>query len=460
MRSFTLSKITAEIKACLALAIPLAGAQLSQSATAFVDTLMMGWLGRDTIAAGGLGATTFNTLLIIGMSIAGAVSPLVAEAYGAGQPNRVERVVRQGFWLALLLAIPATVLLWNAAPLLQRLGQGADTVALSERYLRAIAWGFFPSMGFAVLRHFVSALSLTRPIIITIIGGTLLNITGNYILMLGKFGFPALGIAGLGWASTLSMWATFLGLSAYVLSQSHFKIYRPFQDLHRFEWRVFRELLRVGLPIGGLSVVEVGLFSVTTILMGQLGTVPLAAHQIALQTVALSFMVPLGISFATTVRVGQQLGQGDPKAAQLAGYVGIALSGLFMCIMGTLFWTLPEQIVSLYLNVNDPANADVVPLAKALLAVAAVFQIADGIQVTAAGALRGLKDTYIPMVIGAIAYWGIGLPSGYTLGIHLGFGGTGLWCGLAIGLVIAAAVLTWRFSMASGIILKPVKSEC
>lgn len=447
MYALTKSRVFTEIKACLALAIPLAGAQLAQSAVSFVDTVMMGWLGSETIAAGGLAAMMFNTLLITSTSLISAVSPLSAEAYGAGKLKQVEKVVRQGLWLALVLSIPLTLLLLNAASLMQFLGQEPATVALSETYLKAIAWGMFPGLGFAVLRFFTSALSLTRPIIIVMLAGTVLNIVGNYVLMLGKFGLPALGLAGIGWASAISLWSMFIVLAVYCLFQPQLRQYQVFQKLHHFDWRVLGNLLRVGIPIGILTGTEIGLFTVTAFLMGQLGTVTLAAHQIALQTAALTFNVPLGIALATTVRVGQQLGKHDRSGSQLAGFVGIGLGAAFMAAMAVVVWLIPERIVSLYLDINNPVNAEVVALAKVLLGIAAVFQIADGVQVTANGALRGRQDTTIPMLIGLFAYWCVGLTSGYILGLQLGYGGAGLWWGLAIGLAVAAVILTWRFSI-------------
>lgn len=441
------SRVIAEIKECLVLAIPLAGAQLSQAATTFVDTIMMGILGSQIIAAGALGAITFHLLITVGSAIISAVSPLVAEAYGSGRVEQVGGVVRQGLWLSVILAIPATLLIWHSGSLLRLLGQEPENVILAEGYLRAIAWGYLPALGFAVLRSFVSALSRPRPVIITMIGGTLLNIAANYILAFGKFGFPALGLAGLGWASALSLWAMFAALAIYILYQPQLRVYGAFSDLHQFEAKVFGELLRVGMPIGVLAGVEGGFFTCVTFLMGQLGTATLAAHQIALQTAVVTFMIPLGISIATTIRVGQCMGQGNPKGARLAGFVGIGIAALCMTLTGILFWTIPGKIVSLYLDTANPANAVVVDLAKTLLAVAAMFQIADGIQVAAAGALRGLKDTRVPLLIGTLAYWGIGLPCGYILGMVWGFGAVGLWWGFAIGLAVAAGILTWRFSL-------------
>nr|WP_322714422.1 MATE family efflux transporter [Nostoc sp. ChiSLP03a]MDZ8215670.1 MATE family efflux transporter [Nostoc sp. ChiSLP03a] len=433
------------------LAVPLAGAQVAQSATGFVDTVMMGWLGSQTIASGGLGTVIFTFSLLIFSGIVSAVSPLAAQAYGAGNKEKVGTIVRLGLGISLVLGIPITLLLYNGGALLLLLGQDANTVALTEIYLRAIALGFIPGLGFAVLKSFLSALLQPQLIIVTVVLGTLFNITANYVLMFGKLGFPALGLAGIGWASTLSLWSMFITLAVYICNQPRFAVYGIFrpssQEAFPLEHRrIVGEIFQVGLPIGGLIAVEGGLFTVVTLLIGQLGTNALAAHQIALQTISMSFQMAVGISLATTVRVGLLAGQNDLVGTRLAGYVGIAIAALAMGVVALAFWLVPKSIISLYIDINNQNNADVVALAVKLLAVAAIFQIVDGVQVTAAGALRGLKDTRIPMLIGFFAYWCVGLFTGYTFGISLGSGAIGLWWGLAIGLASAAIILTWRFS--------------
>jgi multidrug resistance protein, MATE family len=441
------SSITSEIRATLRLGIPLAAAQLAQSLTAFIDTVMMGLLGSQTIAAGGLGAVTFSILLLVTSAIVSAVSPLVGEAYGANKNKMVECIVRQGLWLAIIFGIPISLIVFYGKSLLLLFGQDANTVAITEEYLQAIAWGFLPAVAFAVLRNFVAGVSQTRPIMVIVICGTFLNIAANYVLMFGKLGLPALGLAGIGWGSTLSFWSMLIALIIYISGEITLQKYNVFRNFNQFNKQVLGEILHIGLPIGILTAVEAGLFTVTTFIMGTLGTITLAAHQIALQTAATTFTIALGISFATTVRVGQEVGRKNVKGARLAGYIGIIMGGLFMAIMGILFWLMPERIVSLYIDINNPENTAVVSQAKSLLKVAAFFQIADGIQVTAVGALRGLKDTRIPLLIGIFAYWCIGFSSGYLLGFKLGFGGVGLWWGLAIGLAVASVVLTWRFSV-------------
>ncbi|OCQ90161.1 MATE family efflux transporter [Nostoc sp. MBR 210] len=450
----TSSRLISEVKQCLLLAVPLAAAQLAQSATGFVDTVMMGWLGSQAIASGGLGAAIFIFCLMITTGIITAISPLVAEAYGAGKPEQVGQIVRQGLRISLLLGIPITVLLWHGSNLLVLLGQDVNAAALAQTYLRAIAWGFIPALGFAVFKSFLSALSQPQLVMVTVVLGTLLNITANYVLMFGKFGLPALGLAGIGWASTLSLWSMFMTLAIYIFSQRRFAVYKIFHfssitNFSQQNWRIVWEIFQIGLPIGGLVAVEAGLFTVVTFIIGQLGTTALAAHQIALQTASMSFQMVLGVSFATTVRVGQLAGEKDLRGVRLAGYVGIALGALSMAIAALIFWLVPKLIVSLYLDTNNPNNQDVVNLAIKLLAVAAIFQIVDGIQVTASGALRGLKDTRIPLLIGIFAYWCVGLFMGYALGIWFDYGTIGLWWGLAIGLASAAIVLSWRFRILS-----------
>jgi multidrug resistance protein, MATE family len=435
-----------ELRACLKLAMPLIASQLTESATGFVDTIMMGWLGSDAIAAGGLGAITFSYLLWISSSLLSAVSPLVAQAHGAGNHQQVRQIVQQGLFLAVLIGIPIAFLLWFIQPLLLALGQDAETVAMTKTYLQAIAWGFVPALGFAVLKNFVCALFEARPVMLIVIFGTLLNIIGNDVLMFGKLGFPALGLAGIGWSSTLSLWSMFLALGFYIVRRPSLAMYQIWTG-YKFH-PVFQELLQIGLPIAGLMAVEAGIYAVITLFAGQLGTTALAAHQIVYQTASvLSAQVAYGISIATTIRVGHYMGQERPDRARDAGYMGIILAGLCMSGFSLIFLLAPRQITALYLDPNPLAHQDVVALTTQLLSVAAVFQMIDGVQIAAAGALRGLKDTNFPMWVGTIAYWGISLPIAYLLGMKLGMGAVGLWWGSAVGLAIAAVALTWRFSV-------------
>ncbi|HEY9810453.1 MAG TPA: MATE family efflux transporter [Halomicronema sp.] len=441
-----MSKILTEAKACLRLAIPLAAAQLAQAATNFADTVMMGLLGSTTIAGGGLGSVIYSTLVLIITGLVSSTSILASVAFGMGDKDRIRRITNQGLLLAIFISFPLMILIANFGNILGLLGQDPDNIRLAENYLSPIMWGFPASIGLAVLRSILSSLNHAKIITIIVVIGVVFNICGNYILMFGKLGFPALGLAGIAWASTLTYWLMLFAAIFYMLSQRELKSYHFFKKIFQVEIPILADLIHTGLPIGGLFAFEAGLFATTAFLMGYLGTIPLAAHQIALQTAAMTFMVPVGISLATTVRVGQMIGQNDPKAARLAGFVPIAIGASFMTAMAVVFWLFPKQIVSLYLDIKNPENYAVVNYAISLLGVAAMFQIFDGIQAIAGGALRGLKDTQIPMLVGIFSYWGVGFVTGCILCFYFKWGGLGLWAGLALGLAFTAIILTWRFT--------------
>jgi MATE family multidrug resistance protein len=434
-----------EIKKFLQLAIPLASAQVAQSLTGFFDTIMMGRLGAETLAAGGLASLTFFALLTTAAGVVMGISPLIAEAYGAGQKTRIEKLARQGFWLVLLLSIPMMVAIAFIDTLMLQFGQADTTARLANIYLDIILWGFFPALGFAMLRGVVSGLSHARPIMYIVIIGTFFNIVGNYVLGFGKFGFPRLELAGLALASSLSLWGMFLALAIYIYQHPQLRVYCIFNELHLIKPRIIAELIKIGLPIGIFSALEVGLFTVVTYLMGALGTEVLAAHQIVFQTIVVIFMIPLGMSYATTVRVGQWFGRQNLKGVKLSGYLSIAIGAAFMSIMATFMLLFPQTIMALYLDIDDPANANVLSLALPMLTVASMAQILDGVQKITYGALQGIQDTRVPMLLSIPAFWGIGLTSGYLLGFPLGLGGTGLWLGQSIGVAIAAIVFLIRF---------------
>ncbi|WP_017306774.1 MATE family efflux transporter [Spirulina subsalsa] len=434
-----------EIQACLQLAIPLAAAQLSEAVINFVDTIMMGQLGPKVLAGGALGAVTFTTFLIVSTGMLSAVGAVAAIAFGSGNFPKLRLINAQGFWLTLLLSFPFMLLIWHFTLILRQFGQSEDHLPLTQAYLQSIVWGLPAALGFITLRNMTSALNRPRLVMIIMVAGILLNVVGNYVLMFGKWGFPALGIAGIGWASTFAFWVKFLLLGIGIFYDPHLKPYHLFARCYSIHLRVLGELLRIGTPSALLFLVEASLFTVITYLMGIWGTVSLAAHQIALQTAATTFMIPLGIAHATTMRVGQNLGRCDLKGVKRSGLVGILLSSGFMSLMAVILWIFPEFIVNLYLDIRQSENIAVLSLSKNLLKVAAIFQIFDGIQAVANGALRGIKDTKIPLIIGIMCYWLVGFSSGYFLAQRLGLQAIGLWLGCVLGLMTAAVVLTWRF---------------
>ena len=434
-----------EIAATILLAAPVVVTQLAHISMGFVDTIMVGRLGPAELAGVALGNTIFFTATIFCMGVVLAVGPMVAQAFGAGDGDPIGRSVRQGLWLSAVLAIPASIFIWNADTLLILLGQKPEVVVRAVSYLHTIVWGVFAFIAFAAIRSFCEAVSKPRPITVIAIIGVGVNILANYVLMYGKWGFPELGLVGTGWASTIAFWSTFLMVVGYVYFKKEFSRYQIFSRLGKPDPRYFMQLLRIGSPIGASLGVEMSLFMVTVMMMGWIGTVQLAAHQVAVQCAAFTFMVPLGIGMATSVRVGHAVGAGNPGEVYRAGMAGIWLSVSFMMMTAVLFWVAPRAVISLYLEMESPANADVIDIAVTLLGIAAVFQVFDGLQVAGMGALRGLKDTRRPMVLAMIAYWPIGLSMSYVLAFPLGLGEVGLWWGLVTGLGSAAIMITVRF---------------
>ncbi|HEY9877549.1 MAG TPA: MATE family efflux transporter, partial [Leptolyngbyaceae cyanobacterium] len=402
--------VRTEIREFLRLMVPLSSAHVAQAATGFVDTVMMGWLGQTELAAGGLAAMTFTTFLITTTGIITGISPLVAEAFGAGHHPRIQQLARQGLWLALLIALPVMLLLGHFDSVMRHLGQSELTLTTAQSYLDVMVWGFLPALAFAVLRNVVSALSQPRPVMVIVIAGTVLNGVGNYLFGFGHLGLPALGLPGIALSSALCNWLMLACLLIYIFKHPELKTYRLFHGW-RLEPLVLRELVWLGLPIGVSFALEVGLFTITTYLMGALGTEVLAAHQIVFQTIAVIFMVPLGMSDATTIRVGQWNGRQDPSGVRRAAYVGMGLGGSFMTLMALVLLLFPQGAIALFLDIQNPDNAQVISLAISMFGIAALSQILDGVQTTAAGALRGLKDTRIPMVLSLLAFWGMGLGS-------------------------------------------------
>jgi multidrug resistance protein, MATE family len=442
MPSACRAAVAAELRALLPLALPLAAANLATMAMGLTNAVMVGHLGGAALSAAGLGAGLNFTFAVICQSILTAVAPLAARAIGARHHRDAGEIAVAGLALAAATAVPLIALLSVLDRLLAAIGYDPALAAEIGHYLRAIRWGVPAFLAAGVLRALLAASARARSVMIVLVAAVPANAALNWALIFGHLGLPALGIAGSGWATAIVQWLILAAAAAVLLLAPRRTPMRL--GYGRRPLRQMREILALGLPIGGIIALETGVFLTTGILMGLLGAAALGAHQLVLNFASLCFMVPLGIGQAATVRVGFELGAGRPAQASRAAFVALALGALLMAVAALAIWIAPLAICGLYLDLDDPANRDLVAVALRLLAIAGLFQIADGVQTIAAGALRGYRDTAVPMALAAIGYWGIGFAGGWVLAFPLGHGAVGLWCGLALGLLVVAALLTLR----------------
>lgn len=448
----------AEARATLALSWPLVLTNLAQVAIMTTDTVMMGWLSPQALAAGSLGTNLYFIVFVIGFGLSMATAPLMAQALGRARHavRDVRRSVRQGLWACAVACLPSWLLLWNAEAVLRTAGQEPALAAAAGEYLRAMMWGLLPLLWFMVLRCFISALERPRAALAVTAGAIALNALSNWLLMFGNLGFPALGLTGAGVSSSLSALVMFVGLLAFCLWDRRLRRYALLGRLWVPDWPRFREIWRLGIPIAAAFGFEMLSLSVVVALMGMISAEALAAHAIAMQIASVTFMVPLGLSQAATVRVGLAAGRGDGAAVRRAGWVALGLGGGFMACMAVVLTVLPEPLIGVFIESGaGAAAARVAELAAVFLTVTALFQIADGVQVVGQGALRGLKDTRVPMVFVGIGYWVLGLPAGAALAFGAGWGGLGLWIGMAVGLGTVAVLATWRWARREALGLVP-----
>ena len=450
---------SAEARELMRLALPLAATQLAQMIILATDTAMLGHYSKEALAAAALGNTIFFLAWLMGSGLPMAVAPVIAHVQGehsvknpggakARDRREVRVAVRMGLWSVMLATPPLLLLLFFTGPLLRALGEDPQLAADAAVFARALAFGLPCALAFQVLRSFSTALSQAVPPMVVMVLAILFNAAGDYGLIFGNFGLPRLGLVGAGLASASSNLFSLAVMLAITLSSKGLKPYRILHRLFDPHWKILAELMRLGLPMGVTMIFEVSLFNGATLAMGAFGMASIAAHQIAITIPSLTFMVPLGIGLAATVRVGLAAGAGDAIAARRAGFTAIAMGAVFMCSTALLLLLFPRAIASLWLP-DLPANAEVLGLAVSFLHVAAAFQLADGLQVTAAMSLRGLKDARMPMWLAGASYWLAGAPMCVALGFGLGLKGFGIWLGLAFGLLVAAILLTGRFALLS-----------
>ncbi len=437
---YTRGEIRTEAKRMTALALPVVLAQLSQMSMGFIDTFMVADLGAEALAAVGVGNVIYFFYVVFAFGTLGAVSPMVAHAYGADDDVEIGRAVAQGLWVATILGAVGMVVAFNVEPILLLFGQEPEVAALGGRYTSAMSWGLAANLYFSVFRGFCDAVNRTRVAMVISFAAVAVNIIADYALVYGELGMPAYGAVGAGWATTIVRWFMLALLLTYIYRTSEFRRYRFLYRARLIRPRYLKQIVKLGVPIGITHSMEHGAFGVTSLLMGTISKNALAAHQVSIMLAALAFMVPMGTSFAITARVGQGIGRGDHRGAALSGWVGIVIGTAFMCVTAVIFMSIPGTLATVF--TQDPP---IVELATGFLVMAGLFQVSDGIQVLSIGALRGLKDTARPMVTNLISYWLIGLPAGYLLAFEAGLQGIGLWWGLVIGLSIAAVMHTIRF---------------
>jgi len=436
---------TAHARALLGLGLPLIGSHLAQMLLHVSDTVMLGWYGVAELAAVVIGSSAFFIVFILGAGFGQAVMPMVAQAVGTGDETRVRRDARMGLWLSIGYGVICYPLFWWSEPILLFVGQKPAVAALACDFLWIAGLGMVPALLVMVLKSYLAALGRTQVVLWMTLAAVGVNILICWALIFGNWGMPELGVRGAAIASVAVQALTFVGLAIYAAWLPELRHFRLFQRFWRPDWHALGQVFRLGMPIGLTSVAEGGMFQASALMMGWIGTAELAAHGIALQAVALTFMVHLGVSNATTVLAGRAQGAGQIADLRRVGKVAIAMSLGFGLAMVALFLAMPAQIVALFLDATKPESSAIIAFGTKLLAVAAVFQIADAMQVMALGLLRGVQDTKVPMILAAISYWGIGIPASYVLAFVLGYGGVGLWFGLVIGLTVAASLLMVRF---------------
>ena len=435
----------AHARATLALGLPLIGSHLAQMALHVTDTVLLGWYGVTELAAVVLATSTFFVTFILGSGFAQAVMPLVAQALGQGNETRVRRDTRMGLWLSIGFGVISYPLFWWSDPLMRVLGQKPEVAALAQDFLRIAGLGMIPALLVMAMKSYLAALERTQVVLWTTLAAVGVNGVLAYALIFGHWGAPELGVRGAAISSLAVQVLTFVLIALYAAWQPDLRRFQLFQRFWRPDWQAMGQVFRLGWPIGLTGLAESGLFQATALMMGWIGTVQLAAHGITMEVAALTFMVHLGLSNAATVRAGRADGAGDARSLRDGARVAIALSFGFGCAMVVLFLAMAQPIIALFLDAAKRESAAIIAFGAQLLAVAALFQLTDAMQVMALGLLRGIRDTRVPMIAAAVSYWLIGIPVAYYLAFGLGWGGVGLWLGLVSGLLAAAVSLMWRF---------------
>ena len=444
-----------ELFETIRLAAPMALTQLSQIAMMTTDLAFIGRLGGEAVAAAALAGTVYWVSFTFGMGLMSAVAPLAAQAYGAEKAPRVRRALRAGLWTALMIALPIMACSLRGKQILLGLGQAPMPAHLAQQYLFGLAWGVAPALWFIAIRGFMGAVNRPEPVLWITLAAIPANALLVYLLIYGQCGLPQLGLFGAGLATTLVNFATFIAGMWFAVHRKPFSDYHVLRRFFALDWSLTKQLVVIGTPISLSLLLEFGLFSAAALLMGRISTTAIAAHQIALQVAAILFMIPYGIGLAATVRVGHAVGRNDPAGARRAGIVamllGIALSALF-----TIVEVMTRFAIARFFLGEGLTDADAtVELAATLLLVGATFFITDALQTIAAGSLRGMNDTSVPLSLAAVSYWLIGFPLCCLLGLFTPLGPVGIWIGLSIGTLVYGLLLLLRFRLLACTLARP-----
>lgn len=446
-----------ELRATAMLAWPMILSNLTMMLIGITDVILLGWLGPRELASAALGHNLSMICAIFCMGLVTATAPMMASEKGrmAHSVRDIRRTFRQGIWTSVAIMIPVWLILWHAEAILLAAGQQADLAAGAGVFARAYMWSILPFICFLVLRNFVAALE--RPIWATVvaIGAVIANAVINYGLILGHYGLPQLGLMGAGIGSTITNCLEVGAMLLVISLHPKFRRYRLLGRFWRADWARFREIWRLGLPIAVTMALEGGVFAVAILLMGWINEASVAAHAIAIQIASLTFMVPMGLGQAATVRVGLAYGRGDIAGITRAGWTGFVLGTSFMALMALLIYLMPEALIGIFIQPVDAESRQVFDIAVGFLMVAAVFQIVDGAQVVGAGMLRGLHDTKVPMFFAAFGYWVVGIGVGAWLAFEAHWQGVGVWVGLATGLAIVSVLMLTRWTMRARLGLLP-----
>ncbi|MCX5590927.1 MATE family efflux transporter [Alcaligenes endophyticus] len=436
-----------ELIASCRLGAPLILTNLAQIALLTTNLVFIGQLGADDLAAASLAASLYQACMIFSMGLVSAVIPMLASTLGKNRHDvrGVQSILRHGLLSALLICLPIWFLLWHVEPILLLMEQDPAAARQAQQYMHSLQWALLPYLAYIVLRSFLAAMEKPLWSLLIASAAIIVNALLGYALVFGHFGLPALGVEGAGIATGLASAFMCTSMIWIIIRQPHFRRYHVFHHLTQIQGKVLWEMWKLGIPIAITFTLETMVFYAAVMMMGLIGKDELAAHAIAMQISAISYMIPLGFGQVATIRVGLAAGRMQPQSAALAGWTSYTLGVGYMCISACFLWLFPSLLVGIFLDVEDPQNLVVIALAAQFITLAALFQISDGAQAVAAGMLRGLHDTRTPMLLALLGYWVLGVPIGAFLAFKLGMGGVGIWIGLITGLSIVAVLLTLRW---------------